>query len=157
MSAPLLIQPAPIAPVTPTNPGINDAHQAEQVQSPHNRSGNALPICPLGVKLLDDFRNRIDLLSVEVREAGDDHELAQFSGNPSALVVSDGDVWETWDGILNRLLQRTKEELKLLVCRGEKGLKGLHRIIECLVFERGVGGALIEGKLHRLCEAMEDV
>jgi hypothetical protein len=160
VSTPLPIQPAPIAPgpaTTSTNPGINETHQAEQVQSPHNNPRNALPICPLGVNLLDDFRNRIDLFSAEVREADDDHELAQFSGNASALVVGDEDVWETWDKILNRLLERSKEELKLLVCRGEKGLKGLYRIFECLVFEHGVGGALIEGKLHRLCEAMEDV
>jgi hypothetical protein len=61
-----------------------------------------------------------------MEDANDNHELTQFACDPSDLINDGKDVWETWDKILNRLLQCMKDELKLLVQRGEKGLVELH-------------------------------
>jgi hypothetical protein len=154
--APPVIHPAPVALAAATGSSLDHIlRPSEEVSQLQQR--NAHPVCPLSVQLLQQFRERIDSLSESVGEAGDDHELAQFAGDTSALEDQGADVWETWDPILNRLLQRSKQELRNLVKRGERGLIGLHRLFEHLVVEHGIVGSLIEGKLQRLMDAMDDV
>lgn len=109
--------------------------------------------------LLKNFQKQILRLPADIPEADDSHELAQFSGDISQMMIIDEseDAWEMWDPILNRLLQRPKEELRALVRRGEKGLLALHRLLEALVQSHGVSEALFEGKVGRLMEVMSDV
>jgi hypothetical protein len=117
----------------------------------------ALPRCSIAHKLLVEFRNKIDTLPPEVRDADDDHPLARFSGDPTGCVEDGVDAWEQFDGPLNNVLQTSPEGLKALVRKGEKGLSGLHRLLEYLVNYHGIKGALLEMKLDRLMKAMSEV
>jgi len=57
-------------------------------------------------------------LTIPTKEAGNDHPLAGFSGDPTGTVEGGKDTWEKWDGPLNTLLQKDPEELdKLVVIR----------------------------------------
>lgn len=109
---------------------------------PHSTIPSA---CPKAADLLIDFRRRIELLPESVGRAGDDHPLAQFAGDPTGCVEEDEDAWEKFDRPLNTVLQKPLEDLKALVRVGEKGLIGLCRFLEYLVYSHGLQGGLIEG------------
>lgn len=115
--------------------------------------------CPIGMACLAKLRARIiDIdANLTIPEAGETHELAAFSGDPTGCVPDGEDAWETWDGPLNTLLQREPSDLRKLIVRGEKGLAGLHQFLLYLVTNHGIQGALIEGKIDRLIAAMDEV
>jgi len=86
-------------------------------------------------------------------------ELAYFSRDSTAATCSDADdneVWEVVNPSLDRLLGfgRSKINVRALLRRGQQGLSGLHGFLEYLVKERGVGGALLEGKINLLLDAI---
>src|SRR5262249_27311791 len=112
--------------------------------------------CPIGIELLRKLRARIEALPPDVGIADDNHPLAHFSGNLERSVEKDEDAWEKFDGPLNTLLQKPPEELHHLVRVGEKGLIGLWRLLEYLVTCHKVSGVLLEGKVSRLMQAMEE-
>jgi hypothetical protein len=89
--------------------------------------------------------------------ADDDHPLAMFAGDPTGCVKEGEDAWEKFDGPLNTLLQKPPHELQNLVRVGEKGLKGLCHFLEYLIMHHQVSGNLLEGKIDRLMQAMNEV
>lgn len=113
--------------------------------------------CPIGIDLLRKLRLRVEALPPDVGTADENHPLAAFSGNPEGCVGKDEDAWEMFDGPLNTLLQKPQEELRSLVRVGEKGLIGLCRLLEYLVVRQNVSGALLEGKVGRLIQAIDEV
>ncbi|KDR66758.1 hypothetical protein GALMADRAFT_1359327 [Galerina marginata CBS 339.88] len=121
-------------------------------------SSSAAPVgCPVAIACLNKLRERIDTLDDSIEEAGLDHPLAGFSGDPRGCVLDGEDAWEKWDGPLNTILQKEPEDLRKLVVRGQRGLAGLHGFLHYLVLHHGIQGALIEGKVERLLSAMDDV
>jgi hypothetical protein len=58
----------------------------------------ALKGCTEAHQILSKFFNRIKMLPISVGEAGDDHPLAQFSGDPVGCVGEDEDAWEKFNG-----------------------------------------------------------
>jgi hypothetical protein len=96
------------------------------------------------------------MLPLTVGIAGDNHPQAQFSGSPVGCIGNNEDAWEKFDGPLNTLLQKPQEELQALCCIGEKGLIGFHWFLEYLVVHHSIEGALLEGKLGQLMEAMDN-
>jgi hypothetical protein len=100
---------------------------------------------------------RIEALSTDVGVADERHPLAAFAGNPAGCVDAGEDAWEKFDGPLNTLLQKPPEELQHLVRVGEKGLIGLCRLLKYLVTYHQVSGVLLEGKLERLMNAIDEV
>jgi hypothetical protein len=94
------------------------------------------------------------MLPTSVGEATDDHPLAQFSGNPVGCISEDGDAWEKFNRPLDTVLQKQPEELHMLVRIGDKGLIGLHHLLEYLVIHHGIQARLIENKIERLMQAM---
>jgi hypothetical protein len=67
------------------------------------------------------------------------------------------DAWEKFDGPLNTLLQKPPKELRYLVQVGEYGLIGLCRLLEYLIISHNVSGVLLEGKVGRLMQAIDEV
>jgi len=115
------------------------------------------PSCHLALKILDRFHSKIEGLPETIPEASTSHAVAVFSFNPVGCVDAGEDAWEKWDGPLNRLLQRDPEQLHDLVVQGERGLIGLHNFLHYLVTMHGVNGVLIEMKVERLLNAIEEV
>jgi hypothetical protein len=113
--------------------------------------------CPIGIELLHKLRTRIESLPSDVGVADENHPLAAFSGDPNSYIEDGEDAWETMDGPLNTLLQKPPEELRHLVQVGEKGLIGLCRLLEYLVTSHNVSGVLLEGKVGRLMQAINEV
>jgi hypothetical protein len=113
--------------------------------------------CPVGTALLKKFWARIEALPQNVGEADDEHPLASFAGDPTGRVKAGKDAWEKFDGPLNTLLQKSPHELQSLVRISEKGLNGLCRFLEYLVSYHHVSGYLLEGKISRLMQAMNEV
>lgn len=72
-------------------------------------------------------------------------------------MAEDEDAWEKFDGPLNTVLQKTPEEMRLLVHVGEYGLHGLHRFLAYIDCNYGITAPLIELKLERLMNAMNEV
>lgn len=97
------------------------------------------------------------MLPASVGEATNDHPLAQFSGNPVGCVSKDEDAWEKFNRPLDTVLQKQPEELHVLVRIGDKGLIGLHRLLEYLVIHHGIQAGLIESKIERLMRAINEV
>ena len=84
--------------------------------------------------------------------------MAQFAlGDFTGCVPDSEDAWETFDGPLNNVLQKSPEDLRKLVQRGSKGLMAVHGLLDYLVEHHGIVGALIESKIDRLIQAMDDV
>ena len=155
---------APVMPATVTAPPLvrPTATASTSVNCTHNHpyhdeASTPLSGCPVGIALLQNFRARIEGLPCSVGEAGDDHPLAEFAGDPVGCVGDDEDAWEKFDGPLNGLLQKPSNELRNLVRVGEKGLIGLCRLLEYLVMHHQLSGYLFEGKLERLMLAIDDV
>lgn len=113
--------------------------------------------CENAAKILSDFRARIDSLPETVPIAPPDHPLARFSGDPTGSVPDGEDAWEIWNPQLDTILQRSPDELRSLVVRGEHGLHGLCSLLEYLARYHGIGGGLLEGKVMRLMNAMNEV
>lgn len=115
------------------------------------------PPCHLALELLDRFHAKIQGLPKTIPEASNDHAIAAFSFDPVGCVGDGEDAWEKWDGPLNGLLQHDAEKLRDLVVRGERGLIGLCKFLHYLVTVHGVQGTLIEMKVGRLLQAIEEV
>jgi hypothetical protein len=132
---------------------------AERLESITTTSPNSEPIrgCPIALQLLRSLTERISALPKDTTEAGEDHPLARFSGDPAGAVEDGEDAWEKWDGPLNMLLQKDPEELDKLVVIGHRGLGGFHRFLSYLISEHGIQGCLLEGKIERLLSAIDRV
>ena len=113
--------------------------------------------CPTASKLLNRFWTRIQQLPESIEVANDDCPLAHFSGTFKGSVEPGQDAWEVWNGPLDTMLQKSPEELMNLVKQGEKGLKAVYNLLEYLASSHGVPGALLEGKVERLMQAIDDV
>ena len=99
--------------------------------------------------------------NMSIPEAVEGDELAAFSRAGAAAVYSDVDndeIWETVNPELDCLLgfARPRAEIKAILRRGLHGVMGLQGFIEYLVEEKGVIGALLEGKLNILLEVMAE-
>jgi hypothetical protein len=97
------------------------------------------------------------VLPPDVGEANENHPLAAFAGDPMGCVSKNEDAWETFDRLLNTLLQKPPDELQNLVRVGERGLIGLCCLLEYLVKYHQVMGYLFEGKLEWLMCAIDEV
>lgn len=86
-----------------------------------------------------------------------DHPLAAFSGDFKGSVPDDEEAWEVWNGPLDTLLQKSREELHAVVVRGEFGLLNLCNLLEYLARDHGIPGVLLEGKVGRIMRAIDDV
>jgi hypothetical protein len=95
-----------------------------------------------------------DLPSI-IPEAEEDEDMARvvLAGEPE----DPSEAWEYLDPVLNRLLGYgvDVEEIAQRVRRGPLGVEGLTRYIRGFVVTYGVPGALLEGKLERLSDAIE--
>lgn len=152
----MVTAPPPIQPTSFISQKPSISHPVK-LKSTTNDNSKPVHGCPLAIQLLDSFQKRIDALPKGIKDAGIDHPLAGFSGNPTGCVESGEDAWEKWDGPLNTLLQKTPDELDSLVVVGERGLGGLHRFLLYLVSEHGIQGALLEGKMERLFSVINRV
>lgn len=94
-------------------------------------------------------------LPESIPEAIDGDVLAKFA--VELPVVSKEGAWEVLDPMLNNLVGwgRSPEEVAGLIRRGAKGVEGLWKYIRGFVIEYGVSGALLEGKVRVLLNAME--
>ncbi|KAJ7598482.1 hypothetical protein C8J56DRAFT_1039361 [Mycena floridula] len=134
---PAVLNPAPII----INPSISDK-----------------PPCPLTLELVDNLESKVLALPDSIPIADDSYPLAWLSGDPNKLVVvGNKPMWEVWDRKLSNALPQNRDDLKELVFRGEKGLIGLVRILRRLVERHGIEGALLEGKITRMMEAIDEV
>lgn len=151
VSAPPRVQSNPLGPLALPGPS-NSSNLTSKLT-------NTLPsiICPLAIAHLQKLRSRIETLDERVEEAGPDHPLAGFSGDPAGFVLEGEDAWEKWDGPLNTILQKEPAEIRKLVSQGEKGLIALHGFLHYLVLNHGIKGGLIEGKIDRLIVAIDEV
>ncbi|KAH7907202.1 hypothetical protein BJ138DRAFT_1104514 [Hygrophoropsis aurantiaca] len=114
--------------------------------------------CPDALKLINELRLASVRLpgSVPVGTPGD--LIANFSTDSAILVDPNiADVWETVDPMLNQLVGwgKTDEDISMMLRRGEKGLAGLIDFLEYFVVQRGVKGALLEGKVQRIIRAVD--
>ncbi|KAJ8690431.1 hypothetical protein PTI98_011859 [Pleurotus ostreatus] len=145
--------------IVPSQVSIPETIQQYPRTAPSGHSSDAQapqkPPCPKGVALVRQFRQRINLIPAAVAPASSEHPLTRFAGPPA--VGNDEDAWEIYDGPLNTLLQQPEDKLRDLVRTGEKGLLGLCNFLESLVVDHGVMGALFEGKLERLMQAIDAV
>ncbi|EEB90390.1 hypothetical protein MPER_11411, partial [Moniliophthora perniciosa FA553] len=71
---------------------------------------------------------------------------------------ADDEVWAHFDIKLTNLIPdhlESFEEHKALVVRGQFGFMGLIKLMEHLAYDRHIGAAVFEGKIKRLCEAID--
>ena len=150
-----VISPSPINPTS--RPSQSISHTPSNTYSIIPMENLALKGCMEVHQILSKFFNRIKMLPISVGEAGDDHPLAQFSGDPVGCVGEDEDAWEKFNRPLDTVLQKHPEEFHELVRVGDRGLIGLHRLLEYLVIHHGIQGGLIENKIERLMWAMDEM
>ena len=160
-AAQLLVKPPAVQPPTTTRaPGSQVGLQQLPVSSlvgASQLSEQSNIACPTALKLLNRFWIRIQQLPESIEVADDSCPLARFSGTFEGSVGPGQDPWEVWNGPLDTELQKSPEEVKNLVKRGEKGLKAVYNLLEYLALSHGVPGALLEGKVERLLHAIDDV
>ena len=157
VTAPPLVRPT--APLTLTSSSATASTSVNCVLNHpyHDKASTPLSGCPVGIALLQKFHMCIEGLPCSVGEAGDNHPLAAFAGDPVGCVGDNEDTWEKFDRPLNALLQKPSNELRNLVRVGENGLIGLCRLLEYLVTYHQLSGYLFEGKLEQLMLAIDDM
>ncbi|KAF8176492.1 hypothetical protein BJ912DRAFT_857405 [Pholiota molesta] len=139
-------------------PKAGTSHETHQpVQVPQSSPSIPAIPCQHAATLLAQFRSRIEALPEDIPIASDDHPLAQFSGDPTGSVPEGEEAWEIWNGPLDTVLQKSPGELQNLVVRGKFGLEGLCNLLEYLARYHMIGGGLLEGKIGRLMNAMNEV
>ncbi|KAF9058752.1 hypothetical protein BDP27DRAFT_1432323 [Rhodocollybia butyracea] len=67
--------------------------------------------------------------------------------------LAGSELWETWDPILNQLLQRPPEDTQKLIKGGKMGVEALYQVFAYLMKE-GVDLGLLEGKIGRVVNAI---
>jgi hypothetical protein len=153
-------------PPTVTEPAVvNQTLQVLWALTSSSSMGNSVPNppppplsgCPIGIALLQRFQTHIEALPPDVSKADESHPLAAFAGDPVGCVGNNKDAWEKLDGPLNTLLQKSPNDLQLLIQVGGRGLIGLCRLLEYLVLHHKLTGYLFEGKLEWLTHAMDEV
>ncbi|KAF9006383.1 hypothetical protein BDZ89DRAFT_1233208 [Hymenopellis radicata] len=112
---------------------------------------------PTGISILDTLRARIQALSDAIPEATSDDELAAFCGDPpGGIIVNDPlEAWEIWDPPLNTLLQRSPNDLQMLVKRGQYGIRNLYHVFRHVAVDLRVDVGLLEGKINRVIDAID--
>ncbi|EDR03397.1 uncharacterized protein LACBIDRAFT_307198 [Laccaria bicolor S238N-H82] len=113
--------------------------------------------CPRAATLLTELRARIDRLPDTIELAGDECPLARFSGSFEGSVPEGEDAWEVWNRPLDTELQKSQVEMMMLVKWGAKGLDVIYGLFEYLASAHNIPGALFEGKVGRLLQAIDDV
>ncbi|KAJ8517282.1 hypothetical protein ONZ45_g5524 [Pleurotus djamor] len=122
--------------------------------APELRQGH----CPLAAKLIEDLEEKIEHLPKNTPVADNTHPFAQFAGDLSGSVPHGEDAWEVWDPALNAVLrQQSTESMRGMVQVGEYGLAALCGLLRFLVYDQHVMGGLIEGKVGRLMEVIDDI
>lgn len=113
--------------------------------------------CPKAAALLTELHVRIDRLPDTIELAGDECPLARFSGSFERSVPEGEDAWEVWNPPLDTELQKSREEMMILVKWGAKGLDVIYGLFEYLASMHNIPGALLEGKVGQLLQAIDDV
>lgn len=112
------------------------------------------------------MRTLIDTLPPDVPEGTDPSEpLAACAIHPRLCIPDDADLptpegdeaWIYLDPILNNVLGfgKTAADIALSVRRGALGVEGVFMFLLACVEEIGIGAGLLEGKVERLCDALE--
>ncbi|KAJ8518371.1 hypothetical protein ONZ45_g4578 [Pleurotus djamor] len=150
--------PKPSASVDRDHVKAREASGSHCSDTPIHKAASQEGCCKMGIQLINDLEARIQHLPADTPIAGADHPLARFAGDPRGSVADGEDAWEVWDQPLNMVLRtNSQDELRSLICRGEYGLTGLCRLLRYLVYEQRIAGALLEGKVERLLEAMDSM
>jgi len=149
-----LAVPLPII-VHPTQVNSSEVAQSEGIRIKERRG------CSLGWEIIDRLRlaaQRVDL-NTPIAEEGD--EISAYAGRANAEahcagVSNNDEIWETINPGLDRLLGfgRSTGEIQSIIRRGPKGIDGFSEYLEYLITEKGLDGALIEGKVSVLIDAI---
>jgi hypothetical protein len=113
--------------------------------------------CSKAAVLLTELRMCINGLPDTIELAGDECPLARFSGSFEGSVSEGEDAWEVWNQPLDTELQKSQGEMMMLVKHGAKGLDAIYRLFEYLASVHNIPGALLEGKVGLLLQAIDDV
>jgi hypothetical protein len=122
-----------------------------ELHIPHNASACMLTLHSL-VTLLPD--------SLEEAQDKDEVAMSCYRFGPWPNEMSTGEAWETWNGILDTLLQKRSTESQeeyndRVVKGGEKGTRALYsalaHVMEKVVFDAD----MLEGKIMRVIEAVK--
>ena len=107
------------------------------------------------VNVLATLEKAIENLPV-LPDASESDEIAVFSGNVPTDLTKDN-AWEYLDPMLNRFLgfNRTAESIYNELRGGAQGLSAMVRYLEDFVRRYEVDGALLEGKIERLVNAIQ--
>ena len=111
--------------------------------------------CLHAVNILTTLERVIEDLPV-LPDASESDEIAMFSGNVPADLAKD-DAWEYLDPMLNRFLgfNRSAESIYNELRGGERGLSAMVRYLKDFVNQYQIDGALLEGKIKRLVNAIQ--
>ncbi|TFY77572.1 hypothetical protein EWM64_g6442 [Hericium alpestre] len=112
--------------------------------------------CPKARQLLHKLREAMaHVPASSLPEADNDDIITQFSGKPPS--VPSESAWEVLNPMLNRLVgyETTAQQAALRLHHGERGLDGLYRYLNHFVEINGIPGALFEGKMSVLLEAIK--
>ena len=120
----LLVKPIKLHAPTTTRASCSQVGLKQMPSSAYTASPKIT--CEQATTLLKEFRTRIKALPDSVPIAGDDYPLARFGGSFEGSVGDGEDAWEVWNGPLDTELQKSEEELKTLVRRGDNGLWALY-------------------------------
>jgi hypothetical protein len=119
--------------------------------------------CAFAWTLLQRLREAVDdlELNTDVGYAEEGDELAGCNREMAIStygMVANEEIWEFVNPILDRMLGfgRTPEDIRTVLRRGERGVRGLCDFLEYLVEEKGVVGGLLEGKINVLLLAMKE-
>lgn len=139
---------------------LNNASTTPSHPSPSTNIAASLP------PILQQLRALIDTLPLDVPEGTDPSEpLAVFAIHPRLYIPDDAELpipegeeaWIYLDPVLNNVLGYEKKaaDIASLICRGTLGIEGLFAFLLACVEEIGIGTVLLEGKVERLCDALE--
>ncbi|KAK0481074.1 hypothetical protein EDD18DRAFT_1363318 [Armillaria luteobubalina] len=110
-----------------------------------------------GQAILQKIHDRIPFLPDSVDLGTPDDMLTQFSENIfPEMAGRDSDVWTYVHGALTPFFgyNMSIESVQTLICQGRYGIEGFCDWIESSIVKLGINGALLEGKLYTVLQAI---
>lgn len=151
LNQPFVTSPSPEPDACPASPPLNINTTSERTPLTL-KSG-----CPEALELIRRLERAARDVPSSVPVAAEGDEFGIWGGKPE-LYYPPGceDVWETVDGVLNRVVGygRSVDDIASIIRRGPDGIDGLLTTLEYLVRVHSIKGALLEGKINRILEAI---
>ena len=148
-------------------PPVVVIQKAYQGMEAHHTSSSMVPGqvcrgCERGWELMTELKNAEDRMDATISLGKEGDEISLFGiekAKGQCMGVDKDEIWEIVNPELDRFLGfgKSASEIQSLIRRGNMGVTGFREYLTYLVEEGGVAGVMLDGKVERLIDAINEM